>query len=110
MLAPQVEAATKRISEMQKEVEGLLNSAQAKALFDEVGAKRARYLDLRKTVLDKKKAGQNEEALALLNTSHAAGRRCVYRVDQEPGGSLHRPGRSRRCIGGGHGAIRGAIS
>ncbi len=68
ILTPQVEAATKRISEMQKEVEGLMNSARAKALFDEVGAKRARYLELRKAVLDKKKAGQNEEALALLNT------------------------------------------
>src|SRR5512140_864466 len=68
ILTPQVEAATKRISEMQKEVEGLLNSAQAKALFEEVGVKRAHYLELRKTVLDKKKAGQNEEALALMNT------------------------------------------
>ena len=67
ILAPQLEAATKRITEMQKEVEGLVNSAQAKALFDEIGARRARYLDLRKTVLDKKKAGQNEDALAVLN-------------------------------------------
>jgi methyl-accepting chemotaxis protein len=69
LLAPQVDAATKRISELQKEVEGLVNSPQAKALFDEVGARRARYLDLRKAVLDKKKAGQSEEAVALLNTA-----------------------------------------
>jgi methyl-accepting chemotaxis protein len=68
ILTPQVDAATKRVSEMQKEVAGLMNSAQAKALFDEVGAKRARYLELRNSVLDKKKAGQNDEALALLNT------------------------------------------
>jgi methyl-accepting chemotaxis protein len=69
MLTPQVEAATKRISEMQKEVETLVRSAQAKALFDEVGVKRTRYLEVRKNVLEKKKAGQAEEALALLNTS-----------------------------------------
>ena len=68
MLTPQVEATTKRISELQKEVEGLLDSAQAKALFEDVGVKRKNYLDLRKSVLEKKKAGQTEEALALLNT------------------------------------------
>ena len=69
LLTPQLEAATKRISELQKDVEGLLDSAQAKALFDEIGAKRKNYLDIRKTVLEKKKAGQTDEALALLNSS-----------------------------------------
>src|SRR5512140_2304814 len=67
ILAPQLEATSKRISQLQKEVEGLINSPEAKSLFDEVGARRTRYLDLRKTVLEKKKAGQNEEALATLN-------------------------------------------
>ena len=69
LLTPQLEAATKRISELQKDVEGLLDSTQAKALFDEIGAKRKSYLDIRKTVLEKKKAGQADEALALLNSS-----------------------------------------
>src|SRR6185295_2994151 len=69
LLTPQLEAATKRISELQHEVEQVLDSSKAKALFDEVGAKRKSYLDIRKSVLEKKKAGQTEEALALLNTS-----------------------------------------
>jgi methyl-accepting chemotaxis protein len=69
ILAPQLEATTRRISELQKEVERTLDSPKAKALFEEVGSKRKNYLDIRKTVLDKKKAGQTEEALALLNTS-----------------------------------------
>src|SRR6185369_4548139 len=69
LLTPQLEAATRRISELQKEVEGLLDSTQAKSLFDEINAKRKSYLDIRKSVLEKKKAGQTEEALALLNAS-----------------------------------------
>jgi methyl-accepting chemotaxis protein len=69
LLTPQLEATTKRISALQSEVEGLLDSTDAKALFAEVGLKRKNYLDIRKAVLEKKKAGQVEEALTLLNTS-----------------------------------------
>jgi methyl-accepting chemotaxis protein len=69
LLTPQLEATTKRISALQGEVEQLLDSSEAKALFAEVGLKRKNYLDIRKAVLEKKKAGEVEEALTLLNTS-----------------------------------------
>jgi hypothetical protein len=68
-LTPQVEAATHRISAMQKEVEGLIGSARARALFEEVGVRRTRYLALSKTVFEMKRAGQTEEALSVLNAS-----------------------------------------
>jgi len=68
-LTPQVESATHRISEMQKEVEGLIGSARARALFDEVGVRRTRYLELSRAVFEMKRTGQMEEALSLLNTS-----------------------------------------
>ena len=68
-LMPQVEVATRRISEMQQEVEGLIGSTRARALFDEVGVRRTRYLELSRTAFEMKKAGQMEEALSLLNTS-----------------------------------------
>ena len=69
VMTPQLEAATKRISALMKEVEGLVDSPEAKGLFEEVSVKRKKYLDLRKTVLETKKAGQLEEATVLLNTS-----------------------------------------
>ena len=69
VVTPQMEAATKRISELMKEVEGLVDSPEAKGLFEEVSVKRKKYLDLRKTVLDTKKAGQLEEATLLLNNT-----------------------------------------
>jgi methyl-accepting chemotaxis protein len=69
ILTPQLEATSARISELQKEVEGLMDSPEAKALFAQIGTKRSAYLELRKAVLEKKKAGENEEALALLNTA-----------------------------------------
>jgi methyl-accepting chemotaxis protein len=69
VMTPQLEAASKRISELQKEVEGLVDSPEAKGLFDEVSVARKKYLDLRKTILETKKAGQLEEATALMNTT-----------------------------------------
>ena len=69
MLAPQLEATTKRISEMQKEVEGLMNSPEAKALFEEAGARRAHYLSVRTAVLGMKSAGEGSEALVMLNSA-----------------------------------------
>ena len=68
-LMPQVEVATRRISEMQQEVESLIGSTRARALFDEVGIRRTRYLELSRTAFEMKQAGQMEEALSLLNTS-----------------------------------------
>jgi methyl-accepting chemotaxis protein len=69
LLAPELDATSLRITELQKEVEKLVDGAEAKALFDDIGAQREKYLSIRKAVLEKKKAGQTEEALALLDKS-----------------------------------------
>ena len=68
-LMPQLEAAIHRISEKQKEVAALIGSARARALFDEAGSRRTRYLELSRTAFEMKKAGRMEEAVGLLNTS-----------------------------------------
>jgi methyl-accepting chemotaxis protein len=69
VLSPQLAAATQRISELQNEVEGLVEGSQAKPLLNDAVIKRNSYLDLRRTAIEKKQAGQTEEALALLNAS-----------------------------------------
>ena len=69
MLMPAMEATSKRISELQKEVETLVSKPRARALFDEVGVKRKAYLDLRKAIMEKQKAGQAAEAATLLETA-----------------------------------------
>ena len=69
VLTPQVEAATLRISNIQKEVESLIEGAPARALLNEVTERRARYLEWSHSALEKKKAGQTEEALSLLNSN-----------------------------------------
>ena len=69
VLSPQLAAATQQISQLQKEAEGLVEGSRARALLNEVGVKRKNYLALRGTALEKKQAGQTEDALALLNQS-----------------------------------------
>ena len=69
VLSPQLAAATQQISQLQKEAEGLVEGSRARALLNDVGVKRKNYLALRGTALQKKQAGQTEEALALLNQS-----------------------------------------
>jgi methyl-accepting chemotaxis protein len=66
ILAPAMEATTKRINELQGQVEGLVDSPEAKRLFQEVGARRTAYLEARKTVLATRKAGDQEGALRML--------------------------------------------
>jgi methyl-accepting chemotaxis protein len=68
MLTPEVEATTKRISELQGQIEQLLDSAQAKQLFDTIGQRRKAYLAARAGVLEKKKAGQPAEAAAMMDS------------------------------------------
>jgi methyl-accepting chemotaxis protein len=51
LLGPAEEAAGKRIGELQREVEGLLDSAEARALFAQVGTRRAAYDTAREAVL-----------------------------------------------------------
>ncbi|HEY0823159.1 MAG TPA: methyl-accepting chemotaxis protein [Ramlibacter sp.] len=69
MLTPEVEATTKRISELQAQIEKLLDSGQARQLFDTVGEKRKAYLAARQRVLEKKKAGDAAEAAALMDSA-----------------------------------------
>ena len=69
MLAPDMEATTKRISEIQLQVEQTVDSPQAKVLFGKIGDKRKAYLAARQSVLEKKKAGQAAEALALMESA-----------------------------------------
>ena len=66
ILQPALEATTRRISELQREVESLVETAQAKALFAEVGKRRAAYLESRKAVLELKKAGDSAAATGLM--------------------------------------------
>jgi methyl-accepting chemotaxis protein len=67
MLTPAMEATTKRISELQGQVEGLLDSDKARALFSEMGIKRKAYLEARKAVLERRKAGDAAGARELMN-------------------------------------------
>jgi len=69
LLTPQLEASTKRISELHKQVEQLLRTEEAKALFGEVSAKRKTYVDARNAAIERKKAGKPEEALRLVDSA-----------------------------------------
>jgi methyl-accepting chemotaxis protein len=69
MLRPSMESTTKHISALQVEAEALILNPSAKQLFDDVGVRRQKYLDIRKDVLEKKKAGLGAEANALLDGS-----------------------------------------
>ena len=64
LLAPEVTAATQRISALQREVEGLLATPRSKELFAEADLRRKRYLEIRARVLVFNSAGQGERALA----------------------------------------------
>jgi methyl-accepting chemotaxis protein len=66
MLSPEMEATTKRITEIQKEVEHMLADENARSLFRDIGEKRKAYLAARQSVLEKRKAGQPSEAAALM--------------------------------------------
>jgi methyl-accepting chemotaxis protein len=69
LLTPEMEGTTKRISEVQKEVEQMLTTPQSRALFQSVGDKRKAYLAARQSVLEKKKAGAGAEAIALMDNT-----------------------------------------
>ena len=66
--APQIAETTKRISELQKQVEASLNTLEAKALFADVGKNRAAYLEVRNQAFKLRAAGKMDEALQLVET------------------------------------------
>ncbi|WP_332827733.1 methyl-accepting chemotaxis protein [Ramlibacter sp.] len=68
MLAPAMEATTKRINELQGQVEGLIADEEARALFAQMSAKRSAYLAARKAVLEKRSAGDAEGARELMTS------------------------------------------
>lgn len=69
LLTPEMEETTKRITAMQGDVERLLESAAARALYDDVMAKRKAYLAARAKVHDSRKAGNLAEASALMESA-----------------------------------------
>ena len=68
LLAPTLEETTKRISELQKQVEALISTEEAKAIFVEVGEKRLVYVAARTAALNARKAGNIDEANKLVDT------------------------------------------
>jgi methyl-accepting chemotaxis protein len=68
MLAPAMAETTRRISELQPEVERLLDGDEARGLYKQVAVKRQTYLDARKAVLEKRKAGDAAGAREQMNS------------------------------------------
>ncbi len=68
LLAPDLEATTQRISQLQKQVESLLSTDEARAIFAEVGEKRKAYIAARTQAVEARKAGNSEEAKRLVDT------------------------------------------
>jgi methyl-accepting chemotaxis protein len=62
-----IDAGSKRISEVQKRFESMINEPAEKALFDKVGGYRKTYIDARNQAFKAKAAGDAEGATQLLN-------------------------------------------
>jgi len=69
ILAPEMEATTKRINGLQSEVERLATDPKGKALFAQVGVNRRAYLAARAKVLETRQAGNAAEATAVMDSS-----------------------------------------
>ncbi|MDB5958166.1 methyl-accepting chemotaxis protein [Ramlibacter sp.] len=69
LLAPGLIASTKRINEQQQEVESLVHIPAGEALLHAGEAKRQAFLAVRLAVEEKKKAGDNAGAMALLEST-----------------------------------------
>ncbi len=68
LLTPELEATTRKISALQKQVEALLTRDEAKRLFTEVGAKRVQYLQVRAEAIKRRDAGDLAEAARIVDT------------------------------------------
>lgn len=68
LLTPALNAATQRISTLQKHVEQSLSSGELKSLFAVVGEKRQGYLVARAAALESRKAGNHAEAARIVDT------------------------------------------
>ncbi|WP_046114901.1 methyl-accepting chemotaxis protein [Aquincola tertiaricarbonis] len=67
-LKPQIDAASARISELQKQVDALATDAEEKAALAEVAQRRQNYLDTRKQALALRKAGDAAGAMAAMGS------------------------------------------
>ncbi|MDN3546354.1 MAG: methyl-accepting chemotaxis protein [Roseateles asaccharophilus] len=67
-LKPQIEATTATISEMQKELEGLANSAPEKAVMARIAETRKSYIAIRNEASKLKSEGQAEASVQLLQS------------------------------------------
>ena len=67
LLAPELEAASTRISALQKQVEALATTPQAIALLREVGERRKQFLQVAQKVAGLKKAGDSAGASAMMD-------------------------------------------
>ncbi|MCX7143107.1 MAG: MCP four helix bundle domain-containing protein, partial [Proteobacteria bacterium] len=68
ILKPEIEAATKRISELQKQVDPLLQDSESKVLFADIGEKRKAYIETRNAAAASKKAGKAEESVKIVDS------------------------------------------
>jgi methyl-accepting chemotaxis protein len=66
-----IDAASKRISDVQKRFEALINEPSERALFDKVGVFRKTYIDARTAAFKAKASGDMEASTQLLNTKMA---------------------------------------
>lgn len=64
----EIDAQSKRLNAIQKQIEGLINTPEEKRLLDEVAQKRAAYLDARKAVFKHKAEGNEAEMTQLTST------------------------------------------
>ena len=64
----QIDAESKKVSDIQKRVETAISSPEEKQLFDEVGKLRSAYRNAREDIFKMKAAGNAEEAKQLTNT------------------------------------------
>jgi methyl-accepting chemotaxis protein len=69
LLAPQFDEGAKRIAEQTRQIEGLLQTPQAKSLYAKVSAQRKEYEAARDHVLDKKMMGETDQAMKVINDS-----------------------------------------
>ncbi len=69
LLAPEMAAASQRVTLLQKEVESLLTSQHSRDLLQQTELARKNYLDTRQRLLERKRAGQAGEALAMMDNA-----------------------------------------
>ena len=68
LLTPQLDAASNRISVLQKQVENSVETDAARALVNQISAARVKYIDARATAIELRRTGNIEEAVRLVDS------------------------------------------